>query len=47
VHLTNIFARETFRQHTILAGAVRGVIAGFGALSYELALLALAQHLRR
>ena len=38
VHLTNPAAREGFRQVSLLAGAARGSIAGFGPLSYELAL---------
>jgi len=38
VHLTNPAAREEFRQVSLLAGAARGSIAGFGPLSYELAL---------
>jgi len=38
VHLTNPAAREEFRRVSLLAGAVRGTIAGFGPLSYELAL---------
>ena len=38
VHLTNPAAREDFRQVSLLAGAARGSIAGFGPLSYELAL---------
>jgi 3-dehydroquinate dehydratase-2 len=38
VHLTNPAAREDFRHVSLLAGAARGSIAGFGPLSYELAL---------
>ncbi|MDR2443410.1 MAG: type II 3-dehydroquinate dehydratase [Deltaproteobacteria bacterium] len=38
VHLTNPSAREDFRRKSFLAGAAVGVIAGFGARSYELAL---------
>ncbi len=41
VHLSNVHARESFRHRSAIAPAVRGVIAGFGALSYELALEAL------
>lgn len=42
VHLSNPAAREPFRQNDIVAGACRGVIAGFGFRSYLLALEALA-----
>lgn len=38
VHLTNIFAREPERRHSALAGSALGMVCGFGALSYELAL---------
>jgi 3-dehydroquinate dehydratase-2 len=42
VHLTNIFAREEFRRRSVIAPAVHGVVAGFGAESYRLALRAVA-----
>ena len=38
VHLSNPHAREGFRHRSLLAKGARGTIAGFGALSYELAL---------
>ncbi|HEY2806195.1 MAG TPA: type II 3-dehydroquinate dehydratase [Gemmatimonadales bacterium] len=41
VHLSNIFAREEARRHSLLADQAVGVIAGFGADSYVLGLEAL------
>jgi 3-dehydroquinate dehydratase-2 len=38
VHLSNPQARESFRRRSLIAPAARGTIAGFGALSYLLAL---------
>lgn len=38
VHLSNPAARESFRRRSLIAAAARGTVAGFGALSYELAL---------
>jgi len=43
VHLSNPHAREGFRHRSLIAKAARGTIAGFGALSYELALDAAAR----
>ena len=45
VHLSNIFAREPERRHSMLAPAALGVICGFGAASYEHGLRALVAHL--
>jgi 3-dehydroquinate dehydratase-2 len=38
VHISNIFAREQFRHHSLIAGKCRGSISGFGLDSYRLAL---------
>jgi 3-dehydroquinate dehydratase II len=46
VHLSNVYARELERRHSMLATAAIGVICGFGPYSYELALMALIRRLR-
>ena len=45
VHLSNIYAREPERRHSMLSDAAVAVIAGFGAMSYELALRGLVARL--
>jgi 3-dehydroquinate dehydratase-2 len=46
VHLSNIFAREPERRHSVIADLAVGLITGFGAQSYLLALQALVGRLR-
>lgn len=43
VHLSNIYKREEFRHHSYVSRAATGVICGFGAHGYELAIDAMAQ----
>ena len=45
IHLSNVAAREPFRQHSYLADVAVGSIAGLGPIGYELALRAAAEHL--
>lgn len=42
VHLSNIFRRDQFRQHSYVSLGANGVICGFGAKGYELAVEAVA-----
>ena len=42
IHLTNIYARESFRRRSVIAPVVDGAVSGFGAASYLLGLRAAA-----
>jgi 3-dehydroquinate dehydratase-2 len=47
VHLSNVHAREAFRQRSYFSDLAVGVICGLGAAGYEYALLAALQHLEQ
>ncbi len=38
VHISNVFKREKFRQHSYISPVVKGTIGGFGLQSYKLAI---------
>ena len=40
IHLSNVYAREPFRAHSYFSDRAVGVVSGFGAQGYELALRA-------
>lgn len=45
VHLSNVHARESFRHHSYISPAARGIIVGFGPQSYYLALEAVLENI--
>ena len=45
LHMSNVYSREPFRQRSLLVDCAVGVVSGFGALSYRLALEGLLQYL--
>jgi len=47
VHLSNVHAREAFRQHSYLSDIATGVICGLGAAGYSYALDAALAHLTK
>lgn len=46
VHLSNVHARERFRRRSLLASRAAGIVMGFGAASYSLALRGLVERIR-
>ena len=46
VHISNVYAREEFRHHSVIAEIAKGQIAGFGVDSYLLALRAAVSSLK-
>jgi|TARA_B110000240_G_scaffold138921_1_gene153781 3-dehydroquinate dehydratase-2 len=47
VHLSNVHAREAFRQHSYLSDIAQGVVCGLGAQGYEFALAAAKHYLTK
>lgn len=47
VHLSNVYARETFRHHSYFSELAQGVICGLGTQGYHLALQAAYQQLMK
>ncbi len=45
IHMSNIHAREPFRHHSFLSDKAAGVVVGFGAYGYDLALMACIRQL--
>ncbi len=41
VHMSNIFAREEYRHHSLITSACRGMVCGLGLKGYEMALRSL------
>jgi len=47
IHISNVHAREAFRQHSYFSDIAVGTITGLGPIGYELALRAADERLRR
>ena len=46
IHMSNIFNREDFRSHSVIAPVAHGMIAGMGASAYSLAVKAMGEIFR-
>jgi 3-dehydroquinate dehydratase II len=46
IHLSNIYSRETFRHHSYFSDIAKGVISGFGAQGYLLALTSIIKEFK-
>ena len=46
IHLSNIYARESFRHHSYFSDLAVGVVSGLGAQGYELALEFALRHIQ-
>jgi 3-dehydroquinate dehydratase II len=46
IHISNVHARESYRQHSYISPAAKGIVIGFGAIGYELAIRGLALQAR-
>ena len=46
LHLSNVFSRESFRHHSYISNVAIGVICGFGAHGYPVAIDAMLAHLQ-
>jgi 3-dehydroquinate dehydratase-2 len=47
LHLSNTYARESFRHHSYFSDIATGVIIGLGSIGYNLALTAAIQHIQK
>lgn len=47
VHISNIYARESFRRQSVISEVCTGVISGLGAYGYHLAIEALLKHIKK
>jgi 3-dehydroquinate dehydratase-2 len=47
VHLSNVYAREPFRQHSYFSDVAQGVISGLGSFGYDAALSAALHHINQ